>query len=82
MKCLLNVIAFLFLVSSSLLAAPACDRRCLAGHVTQCMDAMLAHKPERVEEKNRRRQGRDFLIHPRRRHCFVGNRMFLQPAAD
>jgi hypothetical protein len=48
MKCLLNVIAFLFLVSSSLLAAPACDRQCLAGYVTQYMDAMLAHKPERV----------------------------------
>jgi hypothetical protein len=34
MKCLLNVIAFLFLASSSLLAAPACDRQCLAGYVT------------------------------------------------
>jgi hypothetical protein len=46
MKCLLNMIALLFLVSSSLLAAPACDRQCLAGYVTQYMDAMLAHKPE------------------------------------
>lgn len=48
MKRLLNVIALLFLVSSSLLAAPACDRQCLAGYVTQYMDAMLAHKPEKV----------------------------------
>jgi hypothetical protein len=48
MKCLLNGIAFLFLVSSSLLAAPACDRQCLAGYGTQYVDAMLAHKPERV----------------------------------
>src|SRR5512139_3472524 len=48
MKYILNVIVSSFLVSSSLLAAPACDRQCLAGHVTQYMDAMLAHKPERV----------------------------------
>ena len=46
MKCLMNVIALLFLVTSSLLAAPACDRQCLAGYMTQYMDAMLAHKPE------------------------------------
>ena len=46
MKCLLNVIALLFLVSSSLLAAPACDRECLRGFITQYLDAMIAHKPD------------------------------------
>ena len=48
MKCLLSGIALLFFVSSSLFAAPACDRQCLAGYVTQYMDAMLARKPEQV----------------------------------
>lgn len=46
MKCLLSVIALLFLNSFNGFAAPACDRQCLAGFVTQYMDAMLAHKPE------------------------------------
>jgi hypothetical protein len=45
MKCLLSGIALLLFVSSSGFAAPACDRQCLAGYVTQYMDAMLAHKP-------------------------------------
>jgi hypothetical protein len=44
MKCLLSGVALLFLVSSNLLSAPACDRQCLAGYVTQYMDAMLTHK--------------------------------------
>lgn len=48
MKCLMNVIALLFLVSSSLFAAPACDRECLKGFVTKYLDAMVAHKPESV----------------------------------
>jgi hypothetical protein len=46
MKCVLSVIALLLFASSSGLAAPACDRQCLAGYVTQYMDAMVAHKPE------------------------------------
>ena len=48
MKCALSVIAFLFLNSFSGFAAPACDRQCLAGFVTQYMDAMVAHKPDSV----------------------------------
>lgn len=48
MKCLVSVIALLLVSSSSLFAAPACDRQCLAGYVTQYLDAMLAHKPESV----------------------------------
>ena len=35
MKYLLDGIALLLLVSSSLLAAPDCDRRCLAGYLTR-----------------------------------------------
>ncbi len=45
MKCILNVIALLSFASSSLFAATDCDRQCLAGYVTQYMDAMLAHEP-------------------------------------
>ena len=46
MKCVFSVIALLFLISFNGFAAPACDRQCLAGFVTQYTDAMLAHKPE------------------------------------
>lgn len=46
MKCVLSVIAFLLLNSINGLAASDCDRECLAGFVTQYMNAMIAHKPE------------------------------------
>lgn len=46
MKRIFSVIALLVLVGSAGFAAPACDRQCLAGFVTQYMDAMLVHKPE------------------------------------
>jgi hypothetical protein len=46
MKCMVSVFVLLILVSSTVFAAPACDRQCLAGFVTQYMDAMIAHKPE------------------------------------
>ena len=48
MKYVLSLIALLILVSSAGLAAPACDRQCLAGFVSQYMDAMLAHKLENL----------------------------------
>ena len=46
MKCLLGVIGFLLLSSLNGIAAPDCDRECLAGFVTQYMNAMVAHTPE------------------------------------
>jgi hypothetical protein len=45
MRCVLSVIALLFLSSFNGYAKPACDRKCLAGFVTKYMDAMIAHKP-------------------------------------
>jgi len=46
MKCVLGVIGFLLLNSLNGIAASDCDRECLAGFVTQYMNAMVAHKPE------------------------------------
>lgn len=46
MKCVLGVIGFLLLNSLNGIAAPDCDRECLAGFVTQYMNAMVAHTPE------------------------------------
>ena len=57
MKQIIAIIAFLLLIGSNGIssaratepqAAPAgaCDRACLAGFVTQYLDAMIAHKPE------------------------------------
>ena len=46
MKCVLGVIGFLLLSSLNGIAASDCDRKCLAGFVTEYMNAMVAHKPE------------------------------------
>jgi hypothetical protein len=46
MKYILGLIALIILLSSNGIAAPACDRQCLAGFITQYTDAMLAHKPD------------------------------------
>jgi hypothetical protein len=59
MRCVLSVIALLLLQSFNGFAAagtagsqapqtssPACDRQCLAGFVTQYLNAMIAHKPD------------------------------------
>jgi hypothetical protein len=46
MKYVFGVIVLMLIPSLSGFAAPDCDRECLAGFVTQYMNAMLAHKPE------------------------------------
>ena len=46
MKSVFSIIVLLLLSSLNGIAAPDCDRECLAGFVTQYMDAMLAHRPE------------------------------------
>jgi hypothetical protein len=46
MKCVLSAIVLLLLNSLNGIAATDCDRECLAGFVTEYMNAMLAHKPE------------------------------------
>jgi hypothetical protein len=46
MKCALSVVLLLLLNSLNGIAAPDCNRKCLAGFVTEYMNAMLAHKPE------------------------------------